>query len=359
MMKPTEQSLADRMQVHELEIAHRKRLLDFTPQDAARLGRAGPLIREDVDAIVAEFYEHQIAIDELALIIGDSDTLRRLRDAQRGYIHSLFSGYYEEEYVNSRLRIGLVHKRIGVEPKHYLAAVKLLKEMLRAAIKHRMTDPHELAGTLEALDKLLYLDMQLVFDTYIHSMTWELEATKEKALEYARSLEAKVEERTRELANLSRTDALTGLLNQRAFREDLRREIERAKRTELALTLIFLDMDGFKAVNDAKGHAEGDETLHRIGRAIRALIREVDIAGRYGGDEFCIVLPGADLDGAQQFVQRLRTEVRVSVELTFSAGVVVNGPQEFYDADELLHIADQRMYAAKRNEANQPVEVET
>jgi hypothetical protein len=84
-------------------------------------------IEPHIDALVDKFYTLQTGITEIALLIGDADTLTRLRAAQRRYILDLFSGLYDLEYVNNRLRIGLVHKRIGVEPKLYLAAINTLK----------------------------------------------------------------------------------------------------------------------------------------------------------------------------------------------------------------------------------------
>ncbi len=346
-MNPTEKTLPERMQLHELEIARRLELLGFTPADAMQLAQARSCVLAELDQIVDRFYAHQTSIDEIAVIIGDAETLRRLRAAQRGYVAELFGGLYAEDYVNNRLRIGLVHKRIGVEPKYYLSAVKVLKDLLRDVLRRRIADPAVLSATLEALDKLLYFDTQLVFDTYIGSMRAELEAAKDQTLQYARSLEQKVTERTRELEQLSRSDPLTGLLNRRALVHDLHQEIERAKRTASVVSLIYMDLDDFKQVNDRHGHQEGDQVLQRIGRAIGTLVREVDVAGRYGGDEFCIVLPGADRKGALQLVERLRERLTDAAEMSFSAGVVATGPVAFHEVDELLGIADALMYDMK------------
>ena len=160
-------SLAERMRIDDFEIARRKDLLGFTQTDVEILASARPLIIEELDSIVEEFYERQLSIDEVALIIGDSETMRRLRSAQGSYIADLFSGYYDLEYVNNRLRIGLVHKRIGLEPKYYLSAVNAMKEILTNVIRDNICDADTVAETRSALDKLLYFDTVLVFDTYI------------------------------------------------------------------------------------------------------------------------------------------------------------------------------------------------
>ncbi len=122
--RPIERTLADQLQLHHIEIERRKELLGFTRADAEVLAAARGPILELLDAVVDEFYAHQTAIEEIALIIGDAETLRRLRTAQREYIKDLFSGTYDGDYVNNRLRIGQVHKRLGVEPKYYLSAIK-------------------------------------------------------------------------------------------------------------------------------------------------------------------------------------------------------------------------------------------
>ncbi|MCW5211307.1 hypothetical protein VU04_00140 [Desulfobulbus sp. TB] len=111
------------------------------------------------------FYEKQTSFEEIALIIGDADTLKRLITAQKKYIINLFSGKYDLEYVNNRLRIGLVHKRIGVEPKYYLSALKTLKDILTNIISNDISDNEVKKTTCDALDKILCFDTELVFDT--------------------------------------------------------------------------------------------------------------------------------------------------------------------------------------------------
>ena len=116
-MLQTEQTLFEQMRITELEIESRKALFSFTGADVKALQSFKPIIEENIDKIVDDFYGLQTSVSEIALLIGDSDTLARLRTAQRRYVLDLFNGVYDLEYVNNRLRIGLVHKRIGVEPK--------------------------------------------------------------------------------------------------------------------------------------------------------------------------------------------------------------------------------------------------
>lgn len=347
-MKPTDQTLADQMQLDGLEIARRQELFGLTHEDAGLLSLARSAILDDVGAIVDEFYERQTSIPEVAVIIGDAETLDRLRAVQRAYVGELFSGCYDKDYVNSRLRIGVVHKRIGVEPKYFLAAVKVLRDILREALSLRLADSPRLPATLDALDRLFWFDADLVVETYLQSMLSEVEATRAQMAEYARDLEQKVAQRTRELGELSRTDPLTGLLNRRAFLDGLRRELARAKRSATALTLVCLDVDGFKLVNDTHGHQKGDVLLNAIGTELLARKREVDLASRFGGDEFLVALPDTDLAGAHLFIERLATGVERRTGLTISFGIVQTGPKRFQGLDEFVQSADLAMYNSKR-----------
>ena len=348
MLKATDRSLAEQMGLDELEIARRKALFGFSQADTEALMWAKTIILRTLEIIVDEFYERQTSIHEVSVIIGDSETLSRLRVAQRNYVVELFSGCYDQEYVNGRLRIGMVHKRIGVEPKYYLSAIKSLRDILARTLKEYIEEPEIFVETLAALDRLLYFDTDLVFSTYVRSMLLEIEANRNQVLEYVEGLEAKVAARTQELELLSRVDFLTGLLNKRAFVEEFRKELLRANRNAQGLSVIYFDVDDFKQVNDGLGHARGDEILKRIGSAVQEMKREIDISGRCGGDEFCVVLPGSDIDGARQFIDRLTAMLKTSepdTKLTF--GVAKSDPAARENTDELIHRADQDMYRAK------------
>lgn len=355
-MQAIEQSLAEQLKIDAFEIARRKEMLSFTRDDEVSLSCCGELARAQVDALVDQFYARQTADPEIAVIIGDAETLRRLRAAQRRYVLDLFEGFYDLPYVNNRLRIGMVHKRIGVEPKFYMAGMVLLRTLLHEMLEVGLKDTRQRHATCIALDKLLAFDTTLVFDTYIRSLLTEIETAHARMVRYAENLEQQVAERTRELAHESTHDALTGLYNRRAFAETMRRELSRAQRSHMPLSLVFFDIDNFKALNDQYGHGAGDDALRRVARAITQVMRNEDLAFRYGGDEFCIVLPGADLPAAYVICNRLRGEVGCSeIGVTLSVGVVCTGPLIFESADELVVRADTLMYAGKKSGPGQVV----
>jgi diguanylate cyclase (GGDEF)-like protein/excisionase family DNA binding protein len=148
------------------------------------------------------------------------------------------------------------------------------------------------------------------------------------------------------------TDGLTGLYNHRYLHERLEEELERARRRESGLSLLFCDCDQFKAYNDDYGHKAGDAALARIARIIEAGSRRVDLAARYGGEEFVLVLLDTDAAGARTVAEHLRAEIEASSArggrpLTVSIGVATS-PDDASARDELLDKADWAMYAAKR-----------
>lgn len=350
MRLKTDETLIQQMRINELELEHRKALYTFSEIDREALLAFQPLIDERIDSLVEQFYRQQTSIPEIALLIGDADTLSRLRSAQRRYILDLFSGRYDLDYVNNRLRIGLVHKRIGVEPKLYLAAVHSLKQLLRESIHAALTSTTVRDITLNALDKLMQIDVTFIFETYIRSLLSEIEVAKDRAERFGRDMEKKVHERTLELQQIARTDPMTGLLNVRHLGEIVSRDLRAAERRHEPVSVVYIDVDNFKAINDTRGHQKGDEVLRLIGTIIKSVTRVEDSCFRYGGDEFCVFLINCDAANAQRsFVGKLNDRIaQTGLEFTLSAGVAQTGPVDYIDAFELIHRADQNMYAAKQ-----------
>jgi diguanylate cyclase (GGDEF)-like protein len=155
------------------------------------------------------------------------------------------------------------------------------------------------------------------------------------------------------------SDALTGLLNRHHLRDTLPKEISRAKRGAYPLTLIMLDIDGFKQVNDIYGHDVGDSMLLTLGDIISKQTRFEDFAYRYGGEEFLLILPGLDTDTAieraeniRQLFETFKLELAEKlISATLSAGVATY-PQHGKDQEELLRASDQALYAAKADGRN-------
>lgn len=355
-MKQTNQTLLEQMRITEFDIAHRKMLFSLNNEDFKLLKNCKNAIELHIDSLVEEFYQLQTDVAEIALLIGDADTLSHLKNAQRRYVLDLFSGLYDIEYVNNRLRIGLVHKRIGVEPKLYLAAISALKNLLSGVIREALPNESESRATLEVLDKLFLFDITLVFETYIRSLVSEIETSKKKSEHYACTLEEKVKERTEQLEELTRIDSLTGLLNVRYLNETLTRILRIAQRRSEPVSIVYLDINDFKTINDVHGHQRGDEILCLVGAAIKKVSRLDDSCFRYGGDEFCSVLPNCREEQAQElYITRLNAEIKKNLaDISLSVGIIQTGPNEYVEPDALIHEADKRMYTAKKASKNNP-----
>jgi diguanylate cyclase (GGDEF)-like protein len=162
---------------------------------------------------------------------------------------------------------------------------------------------------------------------------------------------------TSELAYRARHDALTDLLNHAAFTRELELELERAKRYGSGLTLVFFDLDDFKELNDSEGHQAGDRALQQVARLMREEIRQSDLAGRMGGDEFAALLVESEEGTGETFLGRLTARIGELVEsgempvpVALSAGVT-RYPDDGEDAGTLFALADLRLYEAKRASA--------
>ncbi len=200
----------------------------------------------------------------------------------------------------------------------------------------------------------------------------ELEAIRadleERVRERTRALESRnaelsqlrlaLETANQRLKRLVAVDALTGIANRRHFDRALDRELRRARRESMPLSLVFLDLDEFKRFNDTYGHARGDDVLRLVAHTLDETFRRGgDLVARYGGEEFAVVLPGLDGRRAALYAERLRRRIwrlavpyeasQVADRVTISGGVATVPPGTIATADDLLHAADKALYRAK------------
>lgn len=200
-----------------------------------------------------------------------------------------------------------------------------------------------------------------------------LETANNRIATMNQQLEQHVAERTRQLTEanarlqeLTMTDDLTGLYNQRWLHTRLDEEYARAKRHSLALAVLMLDVDRFKNVNDSNDHLFGSAVLRRVGDLLKQGVRGIDVAVRYGGDEFCVVLPQTSLGGAMAVAERLRLSIAKAdvgdetsgkLGVTVSIGVACLSDCEAETGKELLQAADRALYVAKDQGRNRVVGV--
>lgn len=155
-------------------------------------------------------------------------------------------------------------------------------------------------------------------------------------------------------------DFLTGLLNRSEIIAALEREFSRCSRDDKPLTVILADIDHFKTVNDSLSHAAGDDVLKEIARRLRMDLRPYDVVGRYGGEEFLLIMPGCDLKAGARRADRIRESIAAdpittpygTISVTISMGVTIASGKSNPTVCEILHQADIAMYAAKKNGRN-------
>jgi diguanylate cyclase (GGDEF)-like protein len=194
--------------------------------------------------------------------------------------------------------------------------------------------------------------LSFVFSSALATLGVTLQNMALRATEEARTL-------WKEAAEL---DALTGVLNRRAFMPRLRLEHARSTRTQRPYSIAMLDVDHFKAVNDTHGHAGGDQVLKAVAKVLQANCRGIDTLARIGGEEFAILLPETSAADARVMLERIRHGVaalavpvgKIDVPVTISIGVA-SFDESQSDCDTLLSLADQALYAAKRQGRNHVV----
>jgi len=223
-------------------------------------------------------------------------------------------------------------------------------------------------GQADNLTELSHILKDVMHDTRIIQTSTmrsheELLAHKKQADE----AEARIKELELELEQVSelvREDQLTGALNRRGLDETIEREIKRADRSRTAVSVALLDIDNFKQLNDSLGHQAGDRALKHLTQVIKETLRPADSVGRYGGEEFLIVLPDTDLAAGIEAMQRLQRDLTKKfflhnnerILVTFSAGVALRREDE--DSEDLIGRADKAMYKAKQTGKNRVVAAE-
>lgn len=206
-------------------------------------------------------------------------------------------------------------------------------------------------------------DMQLI----LHMQDVTKRRMAEQAVRQARDeLEERVEARTRELAEVNERlkhiashDALTDLPNRRYFMENMTRMLSGARRYDENMSLMMIDLDDFKNINDTLGHPAGDEAIRLAANTLRHGLRESDLIARLGGDEFCVLLPNADRDQAAQVAEKLKKDMAKAsvsddtgktIHLGCSIGIVTLTP-DIRDPDAMLNLADKALYEDKKRDS--------
>lgn len=342
--------LCKQMRIDEEEIHARRDFLQFSAGDRRHLDDIHQVIEEDVEGIIAAFYERLLRLKPIADFLADPQMRAHLQETQRRYLLTLGQQSDELDYFEDRLRIGVTHERVGLEQKWYLGAYSILFGIIaRQLARRHENQPERLAEQLVTLQKIFTVDATLAVETYYHSTMCRLEDSLRQLTETQKSLE-----------ELARLDGLTRINNRMYLMECLEKEVQRSLRFRRPFTLLFIDVDHFKSINDRFGHSAGDSVLKQIVQAVSSVIRPVDLIGRFGGEEFLVGLVETEEPAARQVAERIRLKVAhtpfridgTRVALTISIGLASLGA-EFERVEDLINQADRALYRAKESGRDQ------
>ncbi|TAJ77047.1 MAG: EAL domain-containing protein [Gallionellaceae bacterium] len=445
--------LQKEMGIDSAEVAVRKAFLEFTGTDVALLKELHERVEGNRDAFSEVFYNHLQRFPEIVPLIGDAEKLERLKRTQSAYFGQLTEGEYGQDYVEHRLRVGMVHQRVGLSPKWYIGAYrKYLGEFMPIIFHLLAGDATKYFATYNALLKIIFFDMELALDTYFHAerqaivraeryaeqiiadmpaglvvvdsllnvrsanqalldmfdlgaaeacvglsvsdllrVNGDLTGELQQVLEHGETraglaLEQHDVQGSRYyLANISRAqtedgqmlllfmaqditaykqaeariqwlahfDVLTGLPNRALLADRIKFALSMSQRSHAQLAVMFLDLDHFKNINDTLGHHIGDELLKEVAKRLQSAVREQDTVSRQGEDEFILVLPDTDIDGAARLAEKLLGLIaqRYQIEqhelvITPSIGIAMY-PGDGEDFEALFKCSDIAMFRAK------------
>lgn len=317
-------------------------LLELTAADAASGERLrSAVIAPNITAIVTAFYARLSADPESNCILDQSDRAR-LADSQTHYLLRFGEDFLEQAYFEERLRIGLVHAWVGVPLGLYLCSFQVMQAVILRQIESTVTDAGERRSLCEFLYKIAALDTSLASEVYHIAQIRHLES----------SVTRLHDERAR-LRYEAGTDVLTGLANRAGLLPRLSQVLAGAVRNDRPLCVIMADLDLFKQINDTHGHQVGDQVLRDVAVRLGTALRDFDLVGRYGGEEFIAVLENTPLDIALQVAERVRGRVGghpfdisgLSLRVTISQGIALARAGD--SVESLIHRADTALYAAK------------
>lgn len=322
------------------KIAERLQWLELSAADHATAKQLQQeVIQPNTEAIVDAFYAWLPTLDEARALLADDELVKHLRQTQTQYLLNLGIDFDQTAYFESRLRVGQAHVWVGLSLSLYQCSYRYFSEQI---LRH--IDPlHKNAVELTRfVHKIISLDMSLAIETY--------HLTQVRTLE---ELLARSKSQQKTLRMAAATDSLTGLANHETILTELERALQQPPTKNHPVVAIMADIDHFKQINDTHGHLTGDKVLVETTRRIQSALRDFDDIGRYGGEEFLLVLSGSNLVTATAVAKRIREHVGnqpinlqgLEVPVTISLGVAA--AHEGEAVDELVARADKALYAAK------------
>ena len=316
---------------------------------AQRLQRL--VIAPNVESIVDTFYARMLKQAAFAAIMREAGVdLGKLKRTHIAYLLTLGVNFRAAEYFERRLRVGLTHAWAGVPLGLTQAGYRLIEQLLVQHIPADQIDPGSRDALIAFIIKIIALDFALTIESYHGAQV--------------QTLEHSVQTLRRQGGRLYRQatiDLLTGTATRRHILRILKQALRHSQQSQTPLSVIMVDVDFFKDVNDRRGHTVGDQALRGISARIRGAVRDRDRLGRYGGEEFLAVLPDTPSIIACEVAERMRERVAMSpihchgtnLKMTVSLGVAQSSGQEA--AESLIERADGALYRAKKTGRNRAV----
>ena len=309
------------------------------------------VIVPELERIAAAFYLELLRHSQIQHFLDNDALIENLKRTQKNYLLDLGVAFHTPTYFDERLRVGLAHARVGIPLSLYVCAYRLLAQIIHEAFPAHVMQDHAAREKLAAfVHKIVTLDMSLAIETYHVSQMKNLE----KSLENLKQEED-------QLRHLATTDELTGLANHANVISVLTTALDQAHRDNTPLCVVMADLDYFKNVNDTHGHLVGDGVLREVAARLRAAVRDVDLVGRYGGEEFMVVFHNTPLVTAQEIAERVRARVagtpvnlqNVVIDITISLGLAHVHKDD--DVVTLIARADAALYDAKGQGRNRVI----
>jgi len=309
------------------------------------------VIVPELERIVAAFYAELVRHPQMRHFLDNDALIESLKRTQKNYLLDLGVAFDTGAYFDERLRVGLAHARVGIPLSLYVCAYRLLAQIINDAFpSHLMQDDAAREKLAAFVRKIVTLDMSLAIETYHLSQMHHLE----KSLENLKQ----EEDQLRHLAN---TDALTGLANHANVVSVLTTAVEQAQCDATPLCLVMADLDFFKRINDTYGHLVGDGVLREVAARLRAAVRDVDVVGRYGGEEFMVIFQNTARATAQEIAERVCARVAstpiklqsLAIDITISVGLAEMSAAD--TVNSLMDRADHALYLAKDRGRNRVV----
>jgi diguanylate cyclase (GGDEF)-like protein len=326
------------------KIQERLKWFGLEQQDHATAQRLqDEVIQPCAAKVIDQFYDWLWGIEDARSLLGDAHTIEHLKVTQAQYLTSLGINFHEGDYFESRLRIGQAHAWVGLSLSLYQCAYHFLSQLILTELDQLAAlNPQEAQGLRTFVHKIMALDMSLAIETYHCSQI----QTLEDSLQRIRRQESR-------LRMEAQSDSLTGLSNHEHIVKGLSQSLKLAAKSGEVCGVIMADLDHFKNINDEHGHLVGDKVLVEVARRLNSALRDFDILGRYGGEEFLMVLRGASKTTMPVITERIRHHVAnepinlqgLEVHVTISLGVTYSRPGDH--ADDAIARADEALYRAK------------